>query len=72
MSASVVLPSPATLARNRFRVGMKLEALDRRYPYYVCVATIMDRQGMCAYNEREREREREKQKQRGERKKLGG
>ena len=27
---------------------MKLEATDRRFPYFVCVATIMDRTGMQA------------------------
>lgn len=25
---------------------MKLEAVDRRFPYFVCVATIMDRKGV--------------------------
>ena len=28
-----------------FEAGMKLEAVDRRFPYFVCVATIMDRTG---------------------------
>lgn len=30
---------------NPFGVGMKLEALDRRFPYYICVATIDDVRG---------------------------
>jgi len=30
---------------GRFKVGMKLEAVDRRFPYFVCVSTIMDRSG---------------------------
>ena len=28
--------------RPPLRVGLKLEADDRRFPYYVCVATIED------------------------------
>lgn len=28
---------------NDFHVGMKLEALDRRFPYFVCVATVADK-----------------------------
>ena len=35
-------PSP----KPQFHVGMKLEAVDRRFPYYVCVATIMDKRGI--------------------------
>ena len=31
--------------KPQFSVGMKLEAVDRRFPYFVCVATIMDRTG---------------------------
>ena len=30
---------------NDFHVGMKLEALDRRFPYFVCVATVADKRG---------------------------
>lgn len=32
--------------RERFKVGMKLEAVDQRFPYFLCVATVMDRNGM--------------------------
>ena len=32
--------------KPQFSVGMKLEAVDRRFPYFVCVATIMDRTGI--------------------------
>jgi hypothetical protein len=32
-------------SKPTFSVGMKLEAVDRRFPYFVCVATIMDRTG---------------------------
>ena len=34
--------------RPNFKVGMKLEAVDRRFPYFVCVATVMDRKGESA------------------------
>lgn len=34
----------AAEAPKEFRVGMKVEAVDRRFPYYVCVATITDAQ----------------------------
>ena len=27
---------------KEFKVGMKLEAVDRRFPYFVCVATVID------------------------------
>ena len=33
-------------SKPTFSVGMKLEAVDRRFPYFVCVATIMDRTGI--------------------------
>ena len=32
----------AAKAPKEFKVGMKLEAVDRRFPYFVCVATIVD------------------------------
>ena len=32
--------------KPHFKVGMKLEAVDQRFPYFVCVATIMDRNGI--------------------------
>ena len=31
--------------RPNFKVGMKLEAVDQRFPYFVCVATVMDKSG---------------------------
>ena len=34
---------------NDFHVGMKLEALDRRFPYFVCVATVADKRGTCTF-----------------------
>lgn len=40
--------------QRQLEVGMRLEAVDRRFPYYVCVATIEDKRG-----ESKRERERE-------------
>ena len=49
-------PPPVTMTQPppphpSFKVGMKLEAVDRRFPYFVCVATIMDRTGqpVCLY-----------------------
>lgn len=30
-------------APREFKVGMKVEAVDRRFPYFVCVATITDK-----------------------------
>lgn len=35
-------PAPPAVSRSQLRVGLKLEADDRRFPYYVCVATIDD------------------------------
>ena len=43
-SVPVTQPPPPP-PRPTFKVGMKLEAVDRRFPYFVCVATIMDRTG---------------------------
>lgn len=31
--------------KPKFKVGMKLEAVDQRFPYFVCVATVMDKNG---------------------------
>ena len=39
------LPEKDKTVGSSFKVGMKLEAVDRRFPYFVCVATIMDRSG---------------------------
>ena len=33
------------MKKPSFKVGMKLEAVDRRFPYFVCVATVMDKRG---------------------------
>lgn len=33
----------AAEAPKEFKVGMKIEAVDRRFPYFVCVATITDK-----------------------------
>lgn len=41
VAASVVVKKPGP----NFKVGMKLEAVDRRFPYFVCVATVMDKHG---------------------------
>ena len=42
-----VIAAPAAPVKKRptFKVGMKLEAVDQRFPYFVCVATVMDRNG---------------------------
>ena len=49
-SSSSLLSSESEVDPSTFEVGMKLEAVDRRFPYFVCVATIMDRSGMqCVY-----------------------
>ena len=49
-SSSSLLSSEEDPDPSTFEVGMKLEAVDRRFPYFVCVATIMDRTGMqCMY-----------------------
>ena len=39
------IKEPLNGVKNQFHVGMKLEANDRRFPYYVCVATIADVRG---------------------------
>ena len=44
-----VLPTPVKRPLSRkpqFHVGMKLEAVDWRFLYYVCVATIMEKRGI--------------------------
>lgn len=35
-------PKPKSPARNMFQVGMKLEAIDRKNPLFICPATIVD------------------------------
>ncbi|CAI8002713.1 Lethal(3)malignant brain tumor-like protein 3 [Geodia barretti] len=42
-SPSSTLAGTLSTTGPLFQVGMKLEATDRRFPYFVCVATIMDR-----------------------------
>ncbi|CAI8002710.1 hypothetical protein GBAR_LOCUS3472, partial [Geodia barretti] len=44
-SPSSTLAGTLSTTGPLFQVGMKLEATDRRFPYFVCVATIMDRRG---------------------------
>ena len=47
MSLASAPPShSAMLPKDRFREGMKLEALDRRFPYYVCEATVQETKGV--------------------------
>lgn len=46
MLYAATLVSSAGQPDSEFKVGMKLEAVDRRFPYFVCVATVMDRSGM--------------------------
>ena len=49
-SETVVLGHDASDGNVIIKVGMKLEAVDQRFPYFVCVATIMDRNGMESLN----------------------
>jgi hypothetical protein len=48
-AAGVKPPIPPSIPiepeKPQFKVGTKLEAVDRRFPYYVCVATIADKIG---------------------------
>ena len=39
-----VVGAAAAEVPKEFKVGMKVEAVDRRFPYFVCVATIADKQ----------------------------
>uniref|UniRef100_A0A1X7UYJ4 TIR domain-containing protein n=1 Tax=Amphimedon queenslandica TaxID=400682 RepID=A0A1X7UYJ4_AMPQE len=39
------MPFPVKPPVRKLEVNMKLEALDRRFPYYVCVATIIQKRG---------------------------
>lgn len=38
--ARVFKPEPSTPSSNKFKVGMKLEAVDKKNPQLICVATI--------------------------------
>ncbi|KAL1458277.1 hypothetical protein WDU94_008438 [Cyamophila willieti] len=38
--ARVFKPEPATPPSNKFKVGMKLEAVDKKNPQLICVATV--------------------------------
>lgn len=40
--ARVFKPEPATPNTNKFKVGMKLEAVDKKNPQLICVATVGD------------------------------
>lgn len=40
--ARVFKPEPATPNSNKFKVGMKLEAVDKKNPQLICVATVGD------------------------------
>ena len=48
-SMAAAPPPPKLLDKDRFRVGIKLEALDRRFPYFVCVATVQEKKGKGRY-----------------------
>lgn len=37
---NVFIPEPPTPSENFFKVGQKLEAVDRKNPYLICAATI--------------------------------
>ena len=36
-------PDVKVAAPKEFKVGIKVEAVDRRFPYFVCVATVVDK-----------------------------
>ena len=46
---STLPPRPSTpVSRRAFKVGTKVEAVDKRFPYFLCVATIMGKKGTIA------------------------